>query len=113
MPDRQKQPLARLVPHLAALDVFQPHAGDRLLAEYVGEDEAGRISATVYGVNLLLISVMVSVLWRYAVREHLVRPDTTDADLAMLTKRLTPGLAGYLVMIALGLFCPYWPCSAT
>jgi len=78
----------------------------RLLAEYVGEIEAGRISATVYGVNLLLISILLSVLWRYAVREHLVRPDTTDADLAMLTRRLTPGLAGYLLMIALGLFLP-------
>jgi hypothetical protein len=49
---------------------------------------------------------MVSLLWRYAVREKLIRPDLADADVKMLTKRLTPGLAGYVAMIALGLFLP-------
>ncbi len=33
----------------------------RLLAEYAGESEPERIAATVYGVNLLLTMVMVSV----------------------------------------------------
>jgi hypothetical protein len=48
----------------------------------------------------------VSLLWRYAVREQLIRPDLADADVKMLTKRLTPGLAGYVAMIVLGLFLP-------
>jgi hypothetical protein len=46
------------------------------------------------------------VLWRYAIREHLVRPDADDEEVQLLTQRLTPGLAGYLVLIIAGLFCP-------
>ena len=53
-----------------------------------------------------LASALVSLLWRYAVREKLIRLDLADADVKMLTKRLTPGLAGYVAMIALGLFLP-------
>jgi uncharacterized membrane protein len=78
----------------------------RLLAEYVGQDQAERVAVTIYGVNLLLTSVLVSVMWRYSVRAGLVRPDAADDEIQMLTKRLTPGLAGYVVMIALGLFLP-------
>ena len=78
----------------------------RLLAEYVHESDAERIAATVYGVNLLLGLVMVSVVWRYAVREHLVKPDLADEDVKTLTKRLTPTLGLYVVMILVGLFLP-------
>jgi uncharacterized membrane protein len=78
----------------------------RLLGEHIGADEPERVAVTIYGLNLLLASALVSLLWRYAVREQLIRPDLADADVKMLTKRLTPGLAGYVAMIALGLFLP-------
>jgi uncharacterized membrane protein len=78
----------------------------RLLAEYLKEPEAERVAAAVYGINLLLALVLLSVLWRFAVREHLVRGDLADEDVKALTKRLTPGLAAYLVLIVLGLFLP-------
>ena len=78
----------------------------KLLAEYVHEPDAERIAATVYGINLLLALVMVSVVWRYAVREHLVSPDLADEDVKTLTKRLTPTLGLYVVMILVGLFLP-------
>jgi uncharacterized membrane protein len=78
----------------------------RLLAEYIGEDDAGRIATTVYGVNLLLAAVLLSVLWRYAVHERLVRPDVPAAALTGVTAALSPGMAGYVVMIVLGLFFP-------
>ncbi len=77
-----------------------------LLAEYVREQEPARVAATVYGINLLLASVLVSFLWRYAVQAGLVRPGLADDDVKMLTRRLTPGLAGYVAMIVLGLFAP-------
>ena len=51
-------------------------------------------------------SVLVSVMWRFAVQARLVRADAADKDVQTLTKRLTPGLAGYMEMIALGLFLP-------
>ncbi len=79
----------------------------RLLAESITERDAERVSATVYGINLFLASVLVSVLWRYAVHERLVRPDAADEEVQTLTKRLTPGLAGYLVVIVVGVFLPF------
>jgi uncharacterized membrane protein len=78
----------------------------RLLGEYIGEDEPERVAVTIYGLNLFLASALVSLLWRYAVRERLIRPDIADSDIKMLTKRLTPGLAGYVLVIVLGLFLP-------
>jgi uncharacterized membrane protein len=78
----------------------------RLLGEYIGEDEPQRVAVTVYGLNLFLVSALVSVLWRYAVRERLIRSDVADADVRMLTKKLAPGLAGYVAVIVLGLFLP-------
>jgi uncharacterized membrane protein len=35
----------------------------RLLGEYIGSDESARVAVTIYGLNLLLVSVLVSVLW--------------------------------------------------
>ena len=70
----------------------------RLLGEYIGEDEPERVAVTIYGLNLLLASAVVSLLWRYAVRERLIRSDIADSDVKMLTRRLTPGLAGYVVV---------------
>jgi uncharacterized membrane protein len=78
----------------------------RLLAEYTREREAERVAATVYGINLLLTLVLVSVLWRYAVHEQLVRPDLADQDVTTLTKRLTPTLGVYVGLIVVGLFLP-------
>ena len=78
----------------------------RLLAEYSKEPDAERVAATVYGINLLVAMILVSVLWRYAVRERLVRPDLADEDVKTLTKRLTPTLGVYVAMIVLGLFVP-------
>ena len=78
----------------------------KLLGEYIHEFDPERIAATVYGINLLLSVVMVSVTWRYAVRGQLVRPDLSDEDVQTLTKRLTPTLGLYVVMILVGLFLP-------
>jgi uncharacterized membrane protein len=78
----------------------------RLVAEHISADEAERVAVTVYGVNLLLASFLVGALWRYAVRERLVRPDVSDEELTTLGRRLVPGLAGYVVMIVVGLFVP-------
>ena len=78
----------------------------RLVAEYVHESGAQRIATTVLGIDLLLAAVLVLVLWRYAVREQLVRPDLADEDIKTITKRLTPALVAYVVIIVLGLFLP-------
>lgn len=51
--------------------------------------------------------MLVSVLWRFAVRDGLVRPDASDDTVKTLTRRLRlGGLASYLVRIGVGLFFP-------
>jgi uncharacterized membrane protein len=78
----------------------------KLLGEFIQKNQAERVAATIYGLNLFLASGLVAVLWRYAVRERLVRPDADDTEVQLLTRRLTPGLGGYVVLIVLGLFRP-------
>ncbi len=78
----------------------------RLLAESVDSSEAASVATTVYGLTLLAAGTVLSALWRHALRTHLVHEETADADLEFLTSKLTPGLAGYLGMIVLGLFLP-------
>jgi uncharacterized membrane protein len=54
----------------------------RLLAEYIRAAGAERVATTVYGITLFLAAALLSLLWRYAVRAELVRPDADDAELA-------------------------------
>ena len=77
-----------------------------LVAEHIHDHEAERVAVTILGLNLLLVAVLVSGMWRYAVRAGLVRPDADDDEVRVLTQRLTPGLAGYVLMILLGLVAP-------
>ena len=72
----------------------------------MSESGAERVATTVLGIDLLVAAVLLLVLWRYAVREQLVRPDLADEDVKTITKRLTPALVAYVVMIVLGLFLP-------
>ncbi len=53
----------------------------RLVADYIGQDNPERVAVTIYGISLLLASTLLLVLWRYAVRGHLVRPDTADEEI--------------------------------
>ena len=45
------------------------------------------------------------MVWRYAVREKLIR-SISDTIVKTITQKLRPALAAYLVMILLGLFVP-------
>ncbi|HEX7211491.1 MAG TPA: TMEM175 family protein [Propionibacteriaceae bacterium] len=103
--DHANSMLVRLNLLLLLVVAFLPFP-TRLLAEYTKEADAERVAATLYGINLVLTLVLLSVLWRYAVREQLVRPDLADQDVKTLTKRLTPTLGVYLAMIVVGLFLP-------
>jgi len=78
----------------------------KLLGEFSGDEGADRVAATFFGISLLLCLTVISVLWRYAVKAHLVKPDLADEDVQTLTKRLTPTLGVYVLLIILGLFMP-------
>ncbi len=103
--DRADAAFVRLNLLLLLIISFLPFP-TRLFAEYIDHDSAERVAVTFYGLTLLLASLMLWVLWRYAVRARLVRPDLGDEEIQLLTQRLSPGLAGYLVLIAAGLFLP-------
>jgi uncharacterized membrane protein len=78
----------------------------RLVGQNIAAAERERVAVTIYGLTLLLATGLLSLLWRYALRAHLVRPDTDDKELTILTERLTPGLAGYVLLLVLGLVMP-------
>ena len=78
----------------------------RLIAEYFGERDAERVAATIYGMNLLLIAVLLFLMWRYVVGEGHVRTDVSEEEIAVLTRHLKPGFAGYVGLLVLGLFLP-------
>jgi uncharacterized membrane protein len=78
----------------------------RLFAEFIGKESSERVAVTIYGLSLLLASTLLLALWRYALRNGLVRPDAADVEVQLLTKRLTPVLAGYPALIIAGLFIP-------
>jgi uncharacterized membrane protein len=78
----------------------------KLMAQYMAEEGAERVAVTVYGINLLLTMVLLALVWRYAVAAGLVQPNLADEDVRTLTRRLTPTLGGYVVIIIVGLFLP-------
>lgn len=77
-----------------------------LLAQALGDTDASKVATTVYGVTLLLAAVVTSALWRYALHAELVRTDAGAQVVRAITRRLAPGLAGYVVMILVGLVLP-------
>ena len=77
-----------------------------MLAEYFSVENAERIAVTVYGLNLLAINGFTSILWHYAVKEHLVRQDNSEADVRALTSKLDPSLVSSAVVIGIGLVVP-------
>jgi uncharacterized membrane protein len=78
----------------------------RLLAQYRGSSSAEWVAVAMYGLTLLVATALLSLLWRFALREQLVQPEAGDEELAEPTERLTPGLAGYVLLIILGLLVP-------
>jgi uncharacterized membrane protein len=77
-----------------------------LLSAYHGNDRAERVAVVVYGLTLLICGALLSLLWRYALKARLIRPDSRDEEITLLSHRLTPGLVGYAVLIVIGLFAP-------
>jgi uncharacterized membrane protein len=98
-------PFIRLNLLLLLLVSFLPFP-TALVAQYIDDYEAERVAAMILGINLLLVALVVSTMWRYAVGHHLVRPDAHDEEVQVLTQRLTPSLAVYGAVIVIGYFFP-------
>jgi uncharacterized membrane protein len=78
----------------------------KLVAEYLGSREDEKVAATIFGLTLLAVTSLLSLLWREALRNRLVHPATDDDEITLLSMRLRPSLALYVVLIVVGLFTP-------
>jgi uncharacterized membrane protein len=103
--DRTDSTLLRLNLLLLLVVAFLPYP-TRLMASYVNKGDAERVASTIYGLTLLAAAALLYLLWRYALHAKLIRPDTSDDEVTLLSQRLTPGLAGYAVLIIIGIFVP-------
>ena len=78
----------------------------RLFADYIRQGSAR--AGGGHHLRDLPAALVQPALGAVAVRGpgQLVRPDAADEEVQLLTQRLTPGLAGYVALIVLGLFVP-------
>jgi uncharacterized membrane protein len=78
----------------------------RLLAEYFDVPDAERVAVTIYGLNLLLASLVLSAMWQWARHAGLVNSVSRDEEVRYLTRRLAPGVGGYAAILLVGIFQP-------
>ncbi|MFN8520892.1 MAG: TMEM175 family protein [Chloroflexota bacterium] len=103
--DRVDATFLRINLLLLLVVAFLPYP-TRLLAEHIGSDQDERVAVTLYGLTLLVTSLLISILWRWAARERLIQPGYDDEDVRLLTQRLTPGIGGYVVLVLVGQWRP-------
>jgi uncharacterized membrane protein len=77
-----------------------------LVAEYMESEGSERIAVTMYGLLLIGLMFVTSLLWSYAVNAGLLKPDADQNDVEELGRRLAPTLVLYVVTIAVGLLFP-------
>lgn len=100
------QTLLRLNLGLLLLVSFLPFP-TRLVAENITEgSEPERVAVVFYGIILLLMSSVIGLMWRYAVRADLVDDEIDPEDIHAATKLLAPALGFYVVALAVGFFAP-------
>jgi uncharacterized membrane protein len=78
----------------------------RLIAESLDRTEDARVSAPFYGIVLIVLGVLISAMWQYALRAGLVRHDLRDTEIRLLTRRLRPTIALNGVAVLVGLTIP-------
>lgn len=78
----------------------------KLLAGSMTDTEDARVAAPLYGAVLLALAVLVSLLWRHALRAGLVDTAADGLNVRLLTRRLQPATSFYLAAIALGVVVP-------
>jgi uncharacterized membrane protein len=78
----------------------------QLVAEAIDSTTAERAAVLFYGATLLVISVLVTALVRYAgTRPELVEEESRESAKA-LTAQVSPNVGFYLAVLALALFAP-------
>jgi uncharacterized membrane protein len=80
----------------------------KLMAEAIDKTtDAERVAVIFYGLVLLAISVVTSVLWRYvAAHRDLLEPEVTDSEVTAITLLTTPSFGFYIVVVGLAFLAP-------
>jgi uncharacterized membrane protein len=78
----------------------------KMLGDFAHHPDAERWAVTIYGITLLAISAMTSVVWRHAVSERLISDEHPKEHVQLITAKLTPSLWLYVVAILVGLALP-------
>ena len=74
----------------------------------VGMYDRQEIALTLYGANLIAISLAALAHWRYAGSAGLLEPETGNAEMRKATRRLLIGAALFGIAIALAFVDPRW-----
>ena len=85
--------------------VFLPFP-TRLVAESLASTGSERVYVTMYGLTLLAIRLLGSVLDAYARYEHLYSPAGEDEELQSTQRKFLPVVIGYVIAIIIGLLLP-------
>lgn len=100
------QALLRLNLGLLLLVSFLPFP-TKLVAENITEGtEPERIAVVFYGIILLLMSTVIGLMWRYAMRAGLVDDEIAPEDIHAATKLMAPTIGFYVVALVVALFFP-------
>lgn len=78
----------------------------RMLSNFIHNQDAERIAVTIYGINLVLMAALISVIWHYARSEGLIRSGVHDDEIGAITRKLEPSLLVYVVAIGVGIVAP-------
>ena len=65
-----------------------------------------RLGAVIYGINLLVVRLLLAALTAYARKGSLRKPDAADPDLDEARKKFHYAIAGYVLAIVIGLLIP-------
>jgi uncharacterized membrane protein len=85
--------------------VFLPFP-TRLVAEALTDTSRERVYVTMYGLTLLAIRLLGSVLDAYARYEHLYSRAGEDQELRTTQRKFLPVVTGYVIAIIIGLVVP-------
>jgi uncharacterized membrane protein len=78
----------------------------KMIGEFANHVDAERWAVTIYGINLLAIAAMTSVVWRHSVSEHLISDAHPKEHVQDVTAKLTPSLLLYAAAVVIGLALP-------
>jgi uncharacterized membrane protein len=77
-----------------------------LWAKNLDYDHPVRIAVTVFGVCLLAMNLMISVMWRYAASKHLIHSHVDDGEVKAMTAKTTPSTIFYGIALLTGILLP-------